>query len=352
MKNDVVMNNIQPVFIVGHPRSGTTLVQLLITAHPVFSSGPETHLFQYVLDPPVSDWGHSKLSQDELDLVFERLAGEPAIHLNEEFKARIKQQTGAEGLAPALLLHELMTYFASEASAGSAKRWVEKTPMHALCVSEILSLFPEAKIVNIVRDPRDVASSPPRFYNSKSALYRQKLCIERAESWNRIAGLSEQFASNKHIITVRYEDIVEDPLAALERIIVFLGEEYQPEGLKTFSKYYNVVVQPKEHVKKSLCAEGKIVNRRGIWKKRMSANEAKLVELICEPLMAEFGYTPEVSSGLSPSQKRNWLFFKKVMIAFGCGVCSATDALRSISRKVVWLPIRVAGKLMRMMSVF
>ena len=60
---------------------------------------------------------------------------------------------------------------------------------------------------------------------------------------------------------------------------------------------------------------GEIIDRRGIWKTRMSLEEARLVETICEPLMVEFGYLPQRASGFAAFAKRLALHFEKKRIA-------------------------------------
>jgi hypothetical protein len=281
------MDKIYPVFVVGHPHSGTTLVQLLIIANPIFSSGPETHFFRYVMKP-IRGWRHSKLSQDQLDLVFERLQHKD-IFLPQDTKAAIKEKAGNDGIAPATLLNELMAYFAGQAGTIS-KRWLEKTPEHALFIPEILALFPNAKIVNVVRDPRDVVSSLLRFHNLDSDRKRRLFLADRAKRWKRLVSSTTQLTSlQKQILTIRYEDIVENPKISVRKIMHFLRAEYHSQNIDKFSENYDLVVTAQEEWK-TLCATGKIIDRRGVWRTRMSEDDAKVVELMCMHTMKKSGY--------------------------------------------------------------
>ncbi len=346
MNPDLTLPDIQPVFVVGHPRSGTTLVQLLLTAHPDFSSGPETHFFIHVL-APFEGWENSKLSPAQLETVFKRLAGKPGIHLDAAFKAALREQAGQGGIAPAHFLHRLMQYFAEQAGKASARRWVEKTPRHVQYVPQILALFPQAQVINIVRDPRDVVSSPPRFYESHSVAYRRQVCIERAESWNMMVGLSKTFEGDNRILTIRYEDIIADAEGSLLRMMHFLGEAYRPESLEHFAEHYDQVVLPQEEVRKSLLAVGEIVDRRGIWKRRMSEREARLVELICEPLMREFGYDLTVCASLSEREKQALLRRERASVALGYRLYTLSHRLRGIPRRIAAWPCRTLRRLKR-----
>ncbi len=343
MRPELTQPDVRPVFVVGHPRSGTTLVQLLLTAHPTFSSGPETHFFVHVL-APFDGWENSKLSPDQLEVAFKRLAGKPGIQLDEAFKANLREEAGKDGLAPAYFLHRLMRYFAQQTGKETALRWVEKTPRHVQYVPQILSLFPQAQVINIVRDPRDVVSSPPRFYESRSAAYRRQVCVERAQSWNAMVGLSKAFEANSRIMTIRYEDIIADAEGSLLRMMQFLGEAYRPESLEHFADHYDQVVLPKEEVRKRLLAVGEIVDRRGIWKRRMSEHEARLVELICEPLMREFGYELVVCADLSERERQALLLRERASVAL-------SYRLYTLSRRLKGVPRHLWRRLKRFRSV-
>lgn len=332
MRPELTLPDVRPVFVVGHPRSGTTLVQLLLTAHPAFSSGPETHFFVHVL-APFDGWENGTLSPAQLEVAFKRLAGKPGIQLDEAFKATLHKQASGGGIAPAYFLHQLMRYFAQQSGKATAPRWVEKTPRHVQYVPQILTLFPHAQVINIVRDPRDVVSSPPRFYESRSAAYRRQVCVERAESWNAMVGLSKTFEADSRIMTIRYEDIIADAEGSLLRMMQFLGETYRPESLEHFADHYDQVVLPQEELRKSLLAIGEIVDRRGIWKRRMSEREARLVELICEPLMREFGYDLVVCAGLSEQDRQALLRRERAAVALSYRLYTLSCRLRELPHR-------------------
>lgn len=285
----------RPVFVVGHPRSGTTLVQLLITAHPVFWSAPETHFFTHVLET-IPNWEDRLLRENELPTVFESLAGKPGIVLDDATKTHIMNAAHvAGGIAAASLLDLIMQSFAEKQHKNNPNgRWLEKTPRHVNHLRTILRHFPDARIINIVRDPRDVASSPVRFQELDEGAERRYLVISRGYSWNTMVTVAKDLLPNEpRLMTIRYEDIIIDPEAALERLMQFVGEENTGNVLESFGSNYRNVVLEKEDIRKQLCAVGEIVDRRGIWKKRMTPLEAQYVETICASLMQEYGYELE-----------------------------------------------------------
>jgi len=316
MKKELIMDDIKPVFVVGHPRSGTTFLQLLISAHSNFSSGPETHLFQYILNPPISDWKCSKLNLNDLDLIFKRFAGKPAISFNDEFKKCLIDKALNRGIPPALFLHNVMSYFAKINGDNEAKRWVEKTPEHLLYIPEILSMFPKAKVINIIRDPRSVISSPLKFNNYKRALLRYEFIIRKIARWNSFIELGMKFQNryNTNIKSVYYEDIINNPDDTLEIIMNFIGEKIEINQLKTFSQDYEKVVREFENKHKYLCETGEIIDRRDIWKKRMNENEIKLVEVLCESLIKKHNYKIESIKNLSCIAKKIWILYIKMSV--------------------------------------
>src|SRR5262249_28338226 len=109
----------RPVFVVGCPRSGTTLVQCILSASSHAFSLPETHFF-------------SEVAPD--------LLGRPDLSALDEFIEQVEAHRPDTDTARTL-------------------RAVEKTPRHVLHLDTIDACFPDALFINVVRDPIDVASS-------------------------------------------------------------------------------------------------------------------------------------------------------------------------------------------------
>jgi hypothetical protein len=280
----------RPVFVVGHPRSGTTLVQLLITAHPNFWSGPETHFFTHVLEK-TTNWQTQKIPAARLPKLFERLAGKPGIELPEDVKSQIMVEAAASGIAAPVLLDRIMQSFRPADSI--ATRWLEKSPRHVLFIPQILDFFPDARIINIVRDPRDVVSSNRRFQQLTDVTERRRICIQRSLSWNHMVRTAKRLLPDEpRLMTIQYEALTAEPEKYLSEMMYFIGEKAQEGTLQNFSSNYDQVVLQKE-VHKQLCSVGEIVNRRGVWKTRMSQDEAEIVETLCYNQMLEYDYTPE-----------------------------------------------------------
>jgi hypothetical protein len=285
-----VLDGLRPVFVVGHPRSGTTLVQQLLTAHPAFWSAPETHLYTYVLDP-VENWQNRPLRAGEIPGIVTRLSEKPAIKLSSSTVETLTNEAKRGVLGAAQLLNLIMQ--AHKPQGSTAERWLEKTPRHVYHLSAILRFFPDARVIHVLRDPRGVASSPQRFSELEPGFDRNVMAIERGDSWNRVVDLTDAMADETRLITVRYEDIISDQKAALQRMTNHVGAEYDPSVYERFSSTYSQITVSSENVRKQLNAVGEIVDRRAVYRQRMTEEEIALVDTVCTERMLRKGYVPD-----------------------------------------------------------
>ena len=128
---------LNPVFVVGAPRSGTTWVQRLLTAHPRIVGGTESHLFNALslLIPGNED------RRDDRRLVGLRC------YFTEARRIEIMTALWLEAMTPLV------------AEKPGATVLVEKTPDHAHHMKRILRVLPAARFVHVVRDSRAVIVS-------------------------------------------------------------------------------------------------------------------------------------------------------------------------------------------------
>ena len=140
------------IFVVGCPRSGTTLLQSLLAGHSDVFSFPESHFFNHLV--PYATW------RKYLGLA------RPGIekHLNKFCKkAGIKKDFSlGESVIPVRIkkcVREFINLLDKRAKNKGVKTWVEKTPIHLHYISTIEYYIPDAKFVHVVRDGRDVVAS-------------------------------------------------------------------------------------------------------------------------------------------------------------------------------------------------
>src|SRR5579863_7571081 len=148
-------SNDSPIFIVGMSRSGTTLLSRMLDAHSQIAIFPETWMY-VVLDrlgclEEITDSWQAALFFNE---VWQNLKGyrDPGASVLARFASKELGYLGPT----AKVLERLGRAYAKERNA---RIWGEKTPAHALWLPQIRALFPQARILFMVRDPRDVLVS-------------------------------------------------------------------------------------------------------------------------------------------------------------------------------------------------
>ena len=186
-----------PVFVVGLPRSGTTLVEQICASHSQVAGVGELRAIQVIAAAVASqNQGRDRLADWDV----------------EQLRAAADQHLGQ----------------LSRLGLGAA-RVVDKTPLNLMRLGLIGAMFPRARVIRCRRDPRDVAVSNHTMYFAQGNLYStdQGDCgyavrqIERlGDCWQRESRLA--------ILDVVYEDLVSDLDAQVRRIITFLGLDWEP----------------------------------------------------------------------------------------------------------------------------
>lgn len=201
----------QPVFIVGFPRSGTTLVEQSLSAHPQIEAGDEL--------PFITD----------LTYIMPRLLGSPLAY--PEALAELwmgDQREGLDDLRDAYLARARKAGLLREGGAF----FTDKMPLNEMHLGLISLLFPRAPIIHVVRHPLDVVLS---VYSN--FLTHGYFCAANLESiathYVLMADLLAHYQEtlSMRYMSVRYEDIVDDQEAQIRRLLSFIGVEFDPHCL-------------------------------------------------------------------------------------------------------------------------
>ncbi len=205
-------------FIVGVPRSGTTLLRLMLDAHPELAIGPETHFLPDLL-ARLAAAPHARQALVEAIAGSERW---PEFGLSAaELAAAVR---GATPFSPA---EGVRAFYRLYAARFGKSRWGDKTPGYLLHMEAIQDLLPEARFVHLVRDGRDVALSiRPLWFGPDT--------LEEAALWwqERIVLARRQAGALRHYLEVRYEDLVTETAAVLRRICDFVELDWSAELLR------------------------------------------------------------------------------------------------------------------------
>ncbi len=225
-----------PFFIIGSPRSGTTLLERMLNRNSKIFVPPETAFFFRLYAKGYSDKVFSlKVAEKFLDHYLESRPAQLLGLSVSEHKQRLLQS--ADSFSG--IFRNLMSVL----SEGHNSKLVgEKTPHHLKCIDYILSSYPKAPVIAMVRDGRAVISSRVRHPNWSNSL------LTAAWRWREDAiALQRLINSDKseQILVVRYENLVSDPNAEIEAICKHLGVEFEPAMTAVnhnenaaFQKYY------------------------------------------------------------------------------------------------------------------
>jgi hypothetical protein len=195
------------LFIIGSPRSGTTWLQRLLATHPRIKTGQESRVFEYV-GSQFQQW-----QRDIKSAAYGRGGLGMACYLDEAEFLSIQRK----------YLHLLLAPMIKDLQPGQI--FLEKNPSHALFVPEIARLLPGARLIHMVRDPRDVTASilaAANGWGSHWAPRKATRCIRWW--WEHVKG-AEQAATllaPDQFLEVRYEDLHRDPASMLANISRFL----------------------------------------------------------------------------------------------------------------------------------
>ncbi len=246
-------------FLIGASRSGTSLLRVLLAAHPEMTMLSETAFVPKLAEmirshpmtvertiramaaaKPLADYG---IDEDELRRRLEAL---------EELKA-----------APVL-----RTFYALAAEAGGTERWGDETPSYLKRERRIQRALSEARFIHVIRDGRDTLAAKPGDIDVGSAL-------ATGQRWHKkVRSARQQEHLMDHYLEVRYEDLVSDARAALQPVCEFLALRFDPAMLTS------------PEMAETLEGLGPV----GGWRERLGAEQLSAFEEVGGESLAELGY--------------------------------------------------------------
>lgn len=283
----------EPLFIIGAPRSGTTLLRLMLNNHAALRGPHEFPLVHMAVDF-FSDRGLGRI-QEFLD----RLYASPRF---ESWEIPRNVLDAALRRAPPTSVHGLLrTVFEIYVSQGGAVRYVDKNIGSLSILPEIRALFPDARFIHLVRDGRDVALSlrerPWGQYQLRPFPKRLLGHVSGGgQLWLDALSLVGRFKRlyGPKLLEVRYEDLVREPQAVLSRICAFLGLEFEPAMLEYHLKRDPTISEANLQANHSLLLKQVSSERASRYREALSGNELGLLNELLGDELRSHGY--EVNS--------------------------------------------------------
>ncbi|WP_338018129.1 sulfotransferase [Streptomyces taklimakanensis] len=237
----------EPVFIISSIRSGSTLLRMLLDAHSRLRAPHELHLRRLEVHPTtrLASEAMRELDLDRADL--EHLLWDRVLH-------RELVRSGKSVI-------------------------VEKTPANAFAWRRVKACWPDARFVFLLRHPASIAAS---WHDSDPSKRTMEEAVAEAL---RYAEAVQEARENLSGITVRYEDLTEDPARELRRVCEFLGVEWEPEMVEYGDR-----------------ASGRLRRGLGDWREKIRTGRVQAARPLpalsevpepLRPLCEAWGYTTE-----------------------------------------------------------
>jgi Sulfotransferase family len=283
----------RPIIVLGCPRSGTTLMQIMLHSHRRIAIPPET---RFVLPVYRRRLRFGDLEQAanrrRLARFIVRGRGRRFFDLGLDERETIRRIVAG----PPTLGSALAIVFQAYAERFGRSRWGDKRPAYYAYLDVVMRLFPDAQIVSLVRDPRDCVASLKQMPWWKRDSYHSVLAWAQAIDFTDEAARTWPGA----VMRVQYERLVTDPERELTVLCAALGETYdramaEPEQLAAVAvperKYWheNTRTRPRDH-------------RIGRWEADLEPWEVGLCETVLAERMERYGY--ELSGAGRPRADR------------------------------------------------
>jgi Sulfotransferase family len=276
-------------FVVGVGRSGTTLLRMMLDAHPELAIPAETHFVPELIearDPArmtalitgARNWGDFNLDAAELG-----------------------QRIGAlDRPEPADVIRAFYELYAERQGK---PRWGDKTPIYVTRMRAISSTLGEARFVHLIRDGRDVALSRRR-----RGMGAGKPMADTANRWKRRieAARADARRLRGRYLELRFEDLVDDPEPALRRICELIELDYDsgmldyPERAGGRLAEMGGDLEAREGrrgrsgaerlASHALATGPPKAERTEAWRTEMSDADRREFEAVAGPLLVELGY--------------------------------------------------------------
>jgi hypothetical protein len=288
-------------FIVGPHRGGTTLLQAMLSTHSQITIPPETEFFDQVW-PRQRVFG-SLTNPQNLRRLGQYLTG-PHCSVSD---LGLKWEDITQGLSDTKQGYDdlFAVILALYGDSRGKRRVGEKSPQHIFDVGTKLRLYPQAKFLCLMRDPRAVVRS------EMETTWGSKSVGRITRRWERVAREAQMLRSTlspSQLCFIRYEDLVRDPEPILRKVCEFLGERFESEMLKFHDRSASEQGFRTDEVWKFNTLRPVDPSRIDQWRDQLTPGQIVLIEQRAGDWLERSGYTP---SGVTVSRWRyGWEWLK------------------------------------------
>lgn len=289
------------IFIVGNSRSGTTMMLRIFNKHPQLMVLNELHFFEQLWAP--EDKGKSITEEQAILLASKLILTERNGYMTQDqdyskfnseatefIKNHLTNEITAEAVFNAFTKYEV---------ALNRKSIVcEKTPQNVFYLKEIFEIYPNAKVINMVRDPRAILLSQKNKWNrrklggtymTRKETWRLRINyhpVTLSKLWNAALNAANQFAKDTRVISVRFEDLLENPEQTIQTICQHIDVDFDKKMLN--------ITQESSSIEKDSKEIGFKKERASNWQKGgLNSAERWICQTMCKTNMQLHEYKAE-----------------------------------------------------------
>lgn len=353
MENNPAIHAPRQVFVVGSSRSGTTMMCRIIGNNAQVHFFRELHFFENTWLPKIPP---EEINRDKARAMLCQLIGiqrEGYLKVKDTSKygpeaEAMLAEIGSAPLTPPLIYAEFLR---QEAQANGAPIAVEQTPAYALYISELLALYPQARFVHMIRDPRSVLSSQRkkwrrRIYDKEGSGFTRFETVRAwanyhpwttSKLWKAAVASVAAVQDNPRVMTVQFEDLADNSEAVIARVCAFLDIPFDPDMLLVpqIGSSYSA------GNKQALGIDPNIAGSS--WVGKLPKTDVTICDALCGDLMAQFGYETARDKSPLPFVIGSYIVMPfKLGFAILLNLGRTKNLLKSIGRRLT--PARRSGE--------
>jgi LPS sulfotransferase NodH len=270
-----------PVFVVGCPRSGTTLLyDMLLSAGNFAVYQAESNVFN-LLVPRFGDFSQRSVREKLMDAWLESKLFRATFLDAESIRAKAMEECRSGGDFLRIVMGEI-------ARSQGVERWADNSPEELLYATTIKKQIPDALFIHMIRDGRDVSLSldaRPYAWIRPFSWDREKSLAVAGIFWEWITtrGREQGRSLGADYMEVHFEKLLAEPRATLGHVGEFIAQDLDYDRIRKVA--IGSVGEPNTSFK------GDQASPAGRWKKKIPAERLALFESLVGPTLRDLGYS-------------------------------------------------------------
>lgn len=233
----------EKIFIVGCPRSGTTLLQSFMASHSQIVSFPETHLYSSTISINPILQALTLYRKKHLNQV-EDILSEFEVPINDEFNSFGYTISTGKWVE---FLNGQLDQIGRHYRQSNETHLLEKTPRHLHFIDLISDTDNHATFIHLIRNGEDVVASMSEATGDNPDEWSGERSIDKSIFWwNRSIGISKRYLDSPNNYFIRYENLVAEPEKVLKYIFEKIGIPFEAQVLENYHKTANSLIGEEE----------------------------------------------------------------------------------------------------------